>query len=272
MGLISFERAAELARETVQILDQGGYRAASGGWVDLRPALERCVRNTVEYSPDVQVDDVLDRGAPQGVAVENESVLVVGRRLSAHGPVTILNFASGTHPGGGFLAGARAQEETIARSSGLYACLKDRKMYPFHRDLRDEMSSDYVIHSPEVPFFRTDEGELLDEPWHTSVLTCPAANAAALKHYAPHRLSEVPAVMRERTRKVLAAAVRHDARQLVLGAWGCGAFGIEPAVMAGIFHEWLTTTFARAFERVVFAITDWSEDRRFIGPFADAFL
>ena len=41
--------------------------------------------------------------------------------------------------------------------------------------------------------------------------------------------------------------------------------------MARIFHELLTTTFAQAFEVVVFAITDWSEEQRFIGPFRDAF-
>jgi uncharacterized protein (TIGR02452 family) len=77
--------------------------------------------------------------------------------------------------------------------------------------------------------------------------------------------------MRERTLKVLATAVHHGHRRLILGAWGCGAFGIESAVMAGIFHALLTTTFAEAFEIVVFAITDWSDDQRFIAPFRSTF-
>lgn len=144
-------------------------------------------------------------------------------------------------------------------------------MYGFHRRMDDAMSSDYVIYSPDVPVFRTDEGDPLDQPWLASVITCPAANASALGVVAPERLGEVPGVMRERARKVLSVAVRHDVRQLVLGAWGCGAFGIDPAVMANIFHYWLTKDFARAFETIVFAITDWSEDQRFIGPFRDRF-
>src|SRR5260370_3977443 len=37
--------------------------------------------------------------------------------------VLCLNFASAKHPGGGFLGGARAQEESLARSSGLYPCI-----------------------------------------------------------------------------------------------------------------------------------------------------
>jgi uncharacterized protein (TIGR02452 family) len=77
--------------------------------------------------------------------------------------------------------------------------------------------------------------------------------------------------MTERAHKVLATAVHHGHRRLILGAWGCGAFGIETVVMARIFHELLATTFATAFELVTFAITDWSEEKRFIGPFQEIF-
>jgi hypothetical protein len=37
------------------------------------------------------------------------------------------------------------------------------------------------------------------------------------------------------------------------------------------FNDLLTTTFAQAFEIVVFAITDWSDEQRFIGPFKRVF-
>ena len=77
--------------------------------------------------------------------------------------------------------------------------------------------------------------------------------------------------MAVRTRKVLSLAAHHRHRQLVLGSWGCGAFGIEIGVMAGIFHEALTSDFQGVFERVVFAITDWSPERRFSGAFATVF-
>ena len=133
------------------------------------------------------------------------------------------------------------------------------------------MGTHYVIYSPQVPVFRTDAGELLDEPWAMSIITCAAVEATALEKYAPERLREVPSVMRERTHKVLATAVHHGHRRVILGAWGCGAFGIETIVMARIFHELLTTTFATAFELLTFAITDWSDEQRFIGPFRKVF-
>ena len=77
--------------------------------------------------------------------------------------------------------------------------------------------------------------------------------------------------MAARTRKVPSLAAHHRHRQIVLGAWGCGAFGIESGLMAGIFHEALTGEFRGVFERVVFAITDWSPERRFSGAFGEVF-
>ena len=75
--------------------------------------------------------------------------------------VAALNFAAAGSPGGGFLNGARAQEESIARSSGLLAAIEPCQMYAFHRARQDAMYTDWVIYSPDVPVFRTDEGALL---------------------------------------------------------------------------------------------------------------
>jgi uncharacterized protein (TIGR02452 family) len=269
--LIERDFAAQLGHETVGILGAGSYTAPSGARIDLSAKLERCRQATVEYPPDASL--VAQPQSRQGTAitVENATVLDVGRRLAQGGPVAALNFAAAGHPGGGFLSGARAQEESIARSSGLFHAIDDRRMYAFHRERVDPMYSDWVIYSPEVPVFRTDDGRLLERPWNLSILTCAAVNGVALERHAPHRMKDVPAVMRQRTARVLTVAAAHDVRQLILGAWGCGAFGLDPHMMAGIFHEALAGPFDGVFEDVVFAITDWSPERRFIGPFAARF-
>ncbi len=57
----------------------------------------------------------------------------------------------------------------------------------------------------------------------------------------------------------------------VLGAWGCGAFGNNPARTARDFHTALAGEFAGAFAEVVFAIADWSPERGFLAPFAEEF-
>jgi uncharacterized protein (TIGR02452 family) len=144
-------------------------------------------------------------------------------------------------------------------------------MYEFHRERRDAMYTDYVLYSPDVPVIRTDDGALLDQPWLLSIITSPAVNRRALEEWAPGRMEEIRPVMSRRTRKVLAVAAHHGHDRLVLGAWGCGAFGIDPGLMAAVFHEQLAGPFEGAFRTVVFAITDWSAEQRFIGPFRRQF-
>jgi uncharacterized protein (TIGR02452 family) len=144
-------------------------------------------------------------------------------------------------------------------------------MYAFHEAQRDAAYTDYLIYSPDVPVIRTDDGDLLDEPWPCSFITAAAVQANALRKYDPGRLSEIPSLMRQRIARVLAVAVKHQQETLVLGAWGCGAFGNDPKLIAELFHSALHGQLSGAFAQIVFAITDWSDDLKFIGPFEKAF-
>jgi len=266
---ISRETAAEYGREAVRIIEAGEYTAPSGSVVRISQMVERSVQGTVSYPQDQPVRDQPTGDYPTGISVENVTTLEAARRLIAEGyrPVA-LNFASATDPGGGFLGGARAQEEYLARSSGLYVCIKDNGMYAFHRSRRDHLYTDYVIYSPDVPVFRHDDGSLLDEPFTVGIITCPAANASRL---APERSGEIGTAMWSRILKVLAVGVRHGHDSIVLGAWGCGAFGNDGYQIAALFHRALSENFKGAYKQVVFAVLDWSGDRRFIGPFRKVF-
>ena len=57
----------------------------------------------------------------------------------------------------------------------------------------------------------------------------------------------------------------------MLGAWGCGAFGNAPEAAAESFQKELDGPFVNSFDNIVFAITDWTDERRFLGPFAEVF-
>jgi len=58
---------------------------------------------------------------------------------------------------------------------------------------------------------------------------------------------------------------------IILGAWGCGAFGNDPDGIAALFERALQNNFKGAYRQVKFAIVDWSEEKRFIGPFQRIF-
>jgi uncharacterized protein (TIGR02452 family) len=121
--------------------------------------------------------------------------------------------------------------------------------------------------------FRSEDpaGTVLDEPWLCSFVTCPAVNAKALRHDAPERAAEIVPAMRLRVDKVLTLAAGHGHADVVLGAWGCGAFGNDGHSIAALFRKAFDGRFAGVFEQVVFAITDWSRERKFIGPFGKVF-
>jgi uncharacterized protein (TIGR02452 family) len=83
---------------------------------------------------------------------------------------------------------------------------------------------------------------------------------------------EIDATLRRRAGMVLAIAEAHGHRSLLLGAWGCGAFGNHPVRAAAAFGEWLQgERFAGAFDRVVFGVFDSSPARPNLGAFRARF-
>ncbi len=266
---ISRELAAEYGQQVVQILRAGQYTAPSGRVVKIAELVERSVRGTTSYPPTSPLPESSSGDHRTGIEVRNETTLAAAERLMASGnrPV-VLNFASTTHPGGGFLSGARAQEEYLARSSGLYACLRDNPMYEFHRSRRDPLYTNYAIYSPDVPVLRSDDGRLFERAYTVGIITSPAVNAKALDQ---ERRPEIRPAMWARILRVLAVGVVHRHDAIVLGAWGCGAFGNDGDEIAGLFKKALEENFKGAYKRVIFAVVDWSAERKFIGPFERAF-
>jgi uncharacterized protein (TIGR02452 family) len=261
--------ARQYGEEAVAIIDSGGYIAPSGKRVELKDAVDRAVQGTRSYPPGTDPAAPAPGAHATAFEVANETTLAAAlrQRQLGHRPV-VLNFASATSPGGGFLTGSRAQEEYLARSSGLYACLRENDMYAFHRKDYNALYTDYVLYSPDVPVFRADDGTLLEEPYTVAMLTSPAVNANRVP---AEDHGKIAPAMASRIPKVLAAGAAHSHDAIVLGAWGCGAFGNDGPTIARLFHEALTGPFRGIYRHVAFAVIDTSEERRFIGPFEAVF-
>jgi uncharacterized protein (TIGR02452 family) len=244
-------RLREIARQTVAICAAGVYHNAAGERVEIGESVRAAVSATRHYLPDEAIESGSRRSASPLIEVTGESTLMAARRLG-DGAASLV-FASARNPGGGFLGGAKAQEESLARSSALYPCLLTAPdFYSFHRAEEDLSYSDRVIYSPGVPVFRNDKGELLDRPYRTAFLTAAAPNLGAIARNQPDRAADVPAVLRRRATRVLRIAARHGHSSLVLGAWGCGVFRNDPEVVAAAFAEALRLV--NCFDHVVFAI------------------
>ncbi|MGJ8638006.1 MAG: TIGR02452 family protein [Opitutaceae bacterium] len=261
-----------LAKETLDIIENGSYSLEDGTVVSVRDELQSCVEATTLYTPDQLDRLLLERPAilaqPRvSIEVVNETTLEGAQRLvleSDYERVAALNFASARNPGGGFLGGSQAQEESLARSSGLYASLLPCDgYYGFHRAQKSCLYTDRMIYSPNCPVFRDDSGALLSEPYRVDFITSPAPNAGAVKQNAPEDADSIPDCFDQRVLKLLALAESKACDALVLGAWGCGVFRNDPVMVAETFarHLGVGGAFANSFRLVVFSTFDPSEEQ-----------
>lgn len=269
---ISRELARSLGYEAVDILKQGHYRTESGRVIRISDAVQAAAERTISYAPADSLPTIWEGNYETQVEVQNTTTLSAAKTLIDDGiNPAALNMASATSPGGGFLGGARAQEEYLARSSGLYRCLQNNRMYQDRTFESNPFYADYVIYSPDVIVFRGDDSRMLENPFYVSILTSPAVHAVGVGNFFPHRLPEIERVMGKRIGKLLAVAANHRHDSLVLGAWGCGAFGNDGSVVSRLFKQAIDENFRGVFKKIVFAITDWSANQKFIGPFIRTF-
>ncbi len=276
------EQRIAVAEDTIRVLERGIYTTADKQLFDLEADIRQAVANSIYYK-HTEFDEIFARCAQLPMPayatvfeVHNETTLAACERLTptTDSELFVLNFASAKNPGGGFLTGASAQEESLARSSALYPTLtKYPQLYQYNRGLSHCYYSDDMIYSPRVPVFKNDEGAYLNPPYQVAFLTSPAVNAGVVREGRNVREEEIRKTMRERLEKLLAIARLHGHRVLVLGAWGCGVFRNNPDDVAAIFYDVLTKNplFAGAFERVAFAVLDNTRKGQVIRPFESLF-
>jgi uncharacterized protein (TIGR02452 family) len=260
----------------------GEYTAPSGAKISIAETVQRSIEKSELIKPGqhellrAKADAVLaDRNFTPVIEVTNETTFASARRLVSRlgsDQVAALNFASAKNPGGGFLGGSQAQEESLARASALHACLsKHTEYYDANRATRTSLYTDHMIVSPCVPVIRDDDDRFLEEPWQVTIITSPAPNAGAIAQNDPPELHRVEPTFRRRIEQLLSAAVAFDQTALVLGAWGCGVFRNDPAMVAPRFGEFLLPggRFAKAFMHVSFAVLDRQGDT--LAAFANVF-
>lgn len=199
--------------------------------------------------------------------------------------IAIMNFANGSTPGGGYLSGARAQEEALCRQWPLYhASLynasrrRDARVYPFGAYQRKVMEiaedahcSEHclaerareiytrVLVTPEVQLMRAgakDNFRAL-QPGEGFPVTMVAATAPKARWRAQGSrplcrleatiintiLAPLIAWKTARRREPPPERAARWRRVLILGAWGCGAFGNNPADMVERFMDALSTVY-----------------------------
>lgn len=177
--------------------------------------------------------------------------------------ILVLNFANPVEPGGGVRRGARAQEEDLCRKSTLLASLESKQAqayYAYNAACGGSLFFDAMLLSPTVEVFRGKQNALLEESVVVSVLTVAAPYVAnGLRGLSREALEE--AIYR-RIQGMLYVMAAYRYREIVLGAWGCGAFGNDAEMIARLFYKALKEIrcgeYSNAnalFDRIEFAVS-----------------
>lgn len=275
------DRKAQLvatANENLDIFKKGCYVNQKGKVVDIADQLKASIDGAQLYSPQMLEELMKNHMSSHYntvIEVTGETTFEAAERLSKEGHkwIASLNFASARTPGGGFLKGSVAQEESLSRASGLYPTIvqnKVKEMYDKGRASQSALYTDYMIYSPDVPVFRDERGNFLDEVFTTSIITAAAPNAGVVRQGEPQNVKKIDSTMEQRIRYILRLAHAKCNNVLVLGAFGCGVFKNNPHVVAYTFNRLLRGEFSNQFEKVVFAVYDKTPTKEVYKPFAGA--
>lgn len=263
----------EMLQDTLEIFENGFY-LKDGKKIELKlskkemHSSEVLLPEQVKYICDNPTIAKIHSLGRAGHFCINDDSYSVAREVKKHHPkdgVLVLNFANPVNPGGGVRNGANAQEEDLCRKSSLLLALEDssaKDYYDYNKSLHTYMGSNAIIMNPTVEIIKDAKGELLDESVVVSVMTCAAP---MITHDMDGMTQEeYEAMFYERIVATLKVAANYGYKYLVLGAWGCGAFGNDAQIIAKLYFKALKEiryndlSHESLFKQIYFAVLDRS--------------
>lgn len=191
--------------------------------------------------------------------VNNVDCLVCASSFGT-GRVCVLNMASEFQPGGGVRNGSRAQEEVLCCRSGLYNTLPLKTQKQYSSGL-PYMQPDQAVYSTNVPVIKDANYKLLENSFNVDFISCAAVRKPVLnKNKDDYESKKDKNLMLNKIRLVIQLADYKKVDHLVLGAFGCGAFGNPPEAVAQLFKIVLEE-YSHSFASVSFAILERNETR-----------
>jgi len=177
-----------------------------------------------------------------------------------HKNVVLLNFANRHNPGGGYLNGARAQEEDLCRCfPQLYPSLMKTEKYPF--DLRDVICTDPCLCMRDS---NSETYKFLDKSEFKSFYFVTAA-APNIRYGGEYFDPEKTSLTID---NILLAPIlkpnfiKKEKPCLILGAWGCGAFGNDPVEIAKLMKNEIMK-YGGHYSLIIFAVPSFKDRHNF---------
>lgn len=231
------ERAKTALSHTLQMQNKYGEKIA------------KVISKSIIYSPDKVFLPIKEKYDNIDISLVSEDSVSAIFNYS-EGKTAVLNFASYKNPGGGFMAGSSAQEESLCHESFLYNVLRSFVFYYKQNtfNLNRSLYTNRAIYSPGVIFEKDNKALECD------VITCAAPNITVSQKYTNNVSKEENiATLDSRIKFILDIAAENKVDTLILGAFGCGVFGQDAETVCKIFLKYLTSSH-RCFKKIIFAI------------------
>ena len=223
--------------------------------VDYKIEIKTAISKSIIYD-DKAVTDTSASTVPTIIVDDIDSV--GGILKYASGKTCVLNFSSYKEPGGMFINGSKAQEECLCHESFLYNVLsKLTSFYDFNNQHKNKaLYLNRAIYTPDVIF------EHNGEKCNCDVLTCAAPNRSAFTKYNTTQKDEDLnlSTLKDRIFFIKKIVEMQNVETLILGAYGCGVFGQDASVVAGLFKEAFLSTNVKT---IVYAVPKGSDVKNY---------
>lgn len=167
------------------------------------------------------------------VSIHHENVI---HRINNQKDLAVLVFCSAKNPGGGVLNGAIAQEEELSRHTSWYFQVKDNQEFYLEKGA-SALNTGNLLYAKKAYVLRNEYGQEI-EPISITLIGATAPNLNGLINQGKKvKESEVYKIMEKRIENVLSFAQSRNISTLVLGAWGCGVFGLDSSTVASLFKK-----------------------------------
>ena len=261
--------------ETVQLVKDGGYSYYDDVTKEVKFMSFELDPNLTKYTKlySKEIHPVADNKYDTQFSVLNEDCLSIAKRVALEcNEVCLLNMSSQRFPGGSVISGEGAQEEYLGICSDYYRSLfqfvwneerygrygikiNPKEKYP----LDDNFGG---VYSPNVTFFREKRAPndyIFVKPWKSNIIAVPAVDSPnCIEHDGKRFIDEsyIP-IIKNRMRTIFRIAIDNKQINLVLSAWGCGAYRNPPEHIAILFKEILNEDeFVGVFAIIIFAIIE----------------
>lgn len=181
------------------------------------------------------------------------------------GRIAILNFASYKHPGGQFLSGSSAQEESICHHSILYPVLEAFKEDYYEvnqKKLNRALYTNKALYTENCRILDTvmdmqGHVDFIKGDYKVDVITCAAPNLNAFYKYKDGSKEDeyiVKSTIESRIEFIYRIAKMRNVDTLILGAFGCGVFKNDPEFVVKTFLKVLKRDYDTDFRNIFFAV------------------